>query len=150
MYIHRSDASENLSVWILHSATGEDWDKHFGHIRDVATWSGAGKKRGAAVLVALDFSRPDVGRRAELARVTDAPDYNPWVAFINPSSAVRMLIAMLGWMQKAPRYEMSLFGKSTEALAWLSQKRGEPLDRLGVLLREAAEEYKTLSGSTIP
>jgi hypothetical protein len=149
MYLHRHDADDALAIWALHESTPQDWDEHFHHIRDVATWSGKTGKRANVILVARDFSRPDAKRRAELARLTEAPGYNPHVAFVSPSAALRTVLTMFGWVQKAPKYEMDFFGSSAAAANWLEKRRGDGV-RLRAMLTDLASEYKTKTGQEFP
>ena len=150
MYVHRHDANDALAIWVFQNSTPEEWDEHFAHLRDVATWSNKTGRRGATMLVARDFSRPDSKRRAELARLTEAMGYDPYVAFVSPSAALRTVLTMFGWVQKAPRYEMDFFGSSDAALRWLEKKRGASLSKLQAMLTDIRTEYKKATGGELP
>jgi len=150
MYVHRHDANEALAIWVFQQSTPEEWDRHFEHLREVATWSNKSGRRGAAMLVARDFSRPDSKRRAELARLTEAAGYDPFVAFVSPSAALRAVLTMFGWVQKAPRYEMDFFGTSDAALRWLEKKRGGSLTKMQAMLEDVRSQYKKETGGELP
>ncbi|AKU95549.1 hypothetical protein AKJ09_02213 [Labilithrix luteola] len=150
MYLHRHDAEDARAVWVFEQSSPEEWDAHFEHLRDLATWSGKTGKRATAILIARDFSRPDSKRRAELARLTEAPGYNPHVAFVSPSAALRTVLTMFGWVQKAPKYEMDFFGTSTSATQWLDKRRPGDSKKLHAMLADITTEYKTKTGKDLP
>lgn len=150
MYIHRHAADDALAVWVFQASTPQEWDAHFEHLREVATWSGKAGRRGATMLIARDFSRPDAQRRTELAQLTEAAGYDPYVAFVSPSAALRAVLTMFGWVQKAPRYEMDFFGSSEGALGWLEKKRGGSLEKMRSMLTDIRAQYKKETGLELP
>ncbi len=145
MYLHRHDERAGLALWLFQGARDEDWEAHFAHLRQIAEWPKPGGRRVAAILVTKDFDRPDAKRRAELARLTDMPGYDPYVAFVSPNVAVRAMLTMFSWVQKAPRYEMDFFSSTQQALSWLEIKRGSKL-ALETMIRELRLEYAKIGG----
>lgn len=150
MYLHRHDAKDARAIWIFEQSTPEEWDSHFEHLRELTTWSAKAGKRATAILVARDFARPDAKRRAELARLTEANGYDPHVAFVSPSAALRTVLTMFGWVQKAPKYEMDFFGTCAAATQWLDKKRPGDSTKLQSMLADITAEYKTKSGKDLP
>ncbi|HWL87303.1 MAG TPA: hypothetical protein VNO21_15975 [Polyangiaceae bacterium] len=146
MYIYRHDTREAIAVWVFDRTTIEEWELHFEHLRDLATWSGQTGKRAAALLLATNFERPDPKRRAELARCTEAPGYDPYVAFIAPNAALRAVLTMFRWVQKTPKYELDFFATSRDGATWLEDKRGERLHRLREFLAEIRIDYRRAAG----
>jgi hypothetical protein len=141
VYLHRHDNREALAIWaFLGGVTGAEWDQHFAHLRDIATWSTKTGRRAACVLLAPDFDPPDAKRRRELATLTDAAGYDPFVAFVSPNAAIRAVLTVFKWVQKTPKYEMDFFPDTKEAVHWLGTKRGGPLDRLDRLVMEVEAE----------
>jgi hypothetical protein len=142
MYCHRHDANEGLAVWAMGAASQAEWELHFTHLREVATWSRRLGKRAACMLLSLkDFDRPDARTRQELAKLTELPGYDPFVAFVSPNTAVRATLTMFKWVQKTPQYEMDFFATSGEAIQWLARKRGGGrLLTLELLVREVDQE----------
>jgi hypothetical protein len=141
MYIHRHDESQALAVWFFDSVSGAEWDQHFEHLRQVATWTGKTGKRACCLLVVgKSFERPDAMRRASLTALTEAPGYNPYVAFVSPNTALRAILTMFSWFQKAPKYEMEFFATAAEGTKWLDQNRGGGIGRLTSMLREVESE----------
>ena len=150
MYVSRVDTDELVALWVFDESTPEEWDAH---LRDLATYIASFKgsgRRGASLIIARDFSRPATGHRAELTRLTDLPEFDPFVAFVNPNAALRAVLAMFGWMQKAPRYEIDFFGSSGAGLAWLEKKRGMKLNKLTSFHEEVVAEYRQKMGRDLP
>jgi hypothetical protein len=143
MYLHRHDEEEALAVWLFSRATDAEWDEHCGHLRAIATWSKKTEKRAACVLIAMDFDRPDAKRRQELALLTKAPGYDPYVAFVWANAAVRAVLSVFQWVQKAPKYEMDFFPTTTEAVKWLGTKRGGRLFALEDMVRDVERDIST-------
>lgn len=150
MYLHRNDAQESLAVWVFADATPAEWDLHFEHLRHVATWSAKTGKRTAALLVSRGEKGLDARRRAELVRLTEAPGYDPYVAFVTLNVPLRAALTMFGWIQKAPRYEMSIFSRSNDAFAWLEKKRESSLPTLATMLAEVRSIYESETGKELP
>jgi hypothetical protein len=143
MYVHRHDSQEAVAVWSFNRTTPEEWDEHFGHLREVATWSRATAKRAACLLIGgKDFDRPDAKRRQELAQLTEAPGYDPYVAFVTPNTALRAVLTVFKWVQKAPKYEMDFFGSSSEGVHWLARQRGGRIIVLERMLRDVEREIQ--------
>jgi hypothetical protein len=142
MYLYRHDEHAAFAVWVFDRGTPEEWDLHLQHVSMVSAWPRRIGKRTAAVLALADFARPNAARRAELVRITNTPGYDPYLAFIMPSRAARALLTILGWVHKAPQYEIAFHGNSTDALAWLESKRGEELPGLRNMVAELLTEYR--------
>src|ERR1700743_896120 len=117
MYLHRHDERAGLAIWLFDKATDVEWEAHFAHLRPLPPWAKPGGRRVAAILITKDFDRPDAKRRAELARLTEAPGYDPYVAFVSANVAVRAMLTMFSWVQKTPRYEMDFFATTIDAVA---------------------------------
>jgi hypothetical protein len=98
------------------------------------------------VLIAGSFARPDASHRGELARLTEAPGYDPYVAFVMPNLAVRSVLTMMGWVQKAPKYEMSFVASTDEALIWLQTRRNDSRIRLQAMVDAVLEEHRKAGG----
>jgi hypothetical protein len=145
MYLERHDERAGAAVWLFDNADPEDWANHFADLRKVAEWTKPGGRRAAAMLIIRDFDRPDPMTRAELARLTEAPGYDPYVAFISPNFAVRAMLTMFSWVQKTPRYEMDYFGTTDEAIVWLEGRRAA-LPVLRGLVRDLRAEYQKYGG----
>jgi hypothetical protein len=141
VYLHRHDSKEALAIWAMAGqVTGAEWDQHFTHLRDVATWSTKTGKRAACVLLAVDFAHPDAKRRRDLALLTDAPGYDPFVAFVSANAAVRAVLTVFKWVQRAPKYEMDFFPNTKEAVRWLKTQRGGQLTAIDRMVREVEAE----------
>lgn len=150
MYVSRVDTDEVVALWVFEESTPEEWDAHLRDLaRYIASFKASGR-RGASLIIARDFSRPATEHRAELTRLTDLPEFNPFVAFVNPNAALRAVLAMFGWMQKAPRYELDFFGSSAAGLAWLEKKRGTKLPQLSSFHSEVLAEYRQKKGRDLP
>lgn len=145
MYLHRHDDEGRLAIWLFDKSTSEEWDAHFEHLKQLAAWPPSNGKRAAAMLIARTFDRPNAERRVELARLTEAAGYDPYVAFVTANLAARSVLTMMGWVQKAPRYEMSFFPGTNEALTWLETKRGGSRVRLQAMVDAVLEEHRKLS-----
>ena len=146
MYIHRHDAHEGVAVWLFDRTTVEEWELHFEHLRELATCSDRTGKRACAMILARHFERPDPKRRAELAKCTEAPGYDPYVAFVAPNAAMRAVLTMFTWVQKTPKYELDFFPTSREGAAWLEDKRGARLEHLRGFLTEIRVDFRRVSG----
>jgi hypothetical protein len=147
MYLHRHDESGRLAVWLFDKSSSKEWDEHFEHLKALAGWSAKGGPRAVAVLIAGAFARPDAHHRVELARLTEAPGYDPYVAFVMPNLAVRSVLTMMGWVQRAPRYEMSFVASTDEALTWLDARRGDTRLRLQAMVDAVLEEQRQAGGA---
>jgi hypothetical protein len=145
MYLERHDERTGAAVWLFDNASAGDWARHFDDLRKVAEWKKPGGRRVAAMLIFRDFDRPDAKTRAELARLTEAPGYDPHVAFVTANFAVRAMLTMFSWMQKAPRYDMDYFGTTAAGQAWLEGRRGA-LPILETMIREVRSEYRQHGG----
>jgi hypothetical protein len=145
MYLRRHDERAGAAVWLFDNANQDEWVAHFADLRQIAAWAKPAGRRVAAVLIFRDFDRPDAKARAELARLTEAPGYDPYVAFVSANFAVRAMLTMFSWVQKAPRYEMDYFGTTAQALSWLEGRRGA-LGALQALIEEVRQEYRRSGG----
>jgi hypothetical protein len=145
MYLDRHDERSGAAVWLFDNASADDWARHFAHLRKLAEWKKPAGRRVAAVLIFRDFDRPDAKTRAELARLTEAPGYDPHVAFVTANFAVRAMLTMFSWMQKAPLYEIDYFGTTSEGLTWLEGRRGT-LPALQTMIRDLRSEYRQNGG----
>lgn len=150
MYLYKHSEQESLAVWVFAEASGEEWDLHFEHLRQVATWSTKTGKRAATMIISRGEKGLNARRRAELVRLTEAPGYDPYVAFVTLNVPLRAALTMFGWIQKAPRYEMNIFSRSDDAFAWLEKKRGTSLPSLAEMLAEARAIYKGETGNELP
>lgn len=149
MYISHVDADETVALWVFDQMTTAEWDAHLDDLQKYISGFKPGK-RGASLIIARDFSRPDSKRRVELVRLTGQANFDPFVAFISPNAALRAILAVFGWMQKAPRYEVDFFGSSAAGLSWLQKKRDEPLPKLTANLASAVAEFKEKTGRDLP
>lgn len=149
MYLHHHDEPTSCAIWIFHNPIAADWEAHFDHLRTLATWSGKTGKRAATILIAPTVDRPDAKQRTQLSRLTEAPGYDPYVAFVTPSAALRAVLTMFGWVQKAPRYEMNFFGSSDAGVRWLEDKRGERLGSLQEALTGLRGEFRQKTGQDL-
>lgn len=145
MYIHRHDAHEGVAVWLFDRTTVEEWELHFEHLRELATWSNRTGKRACTMILNRHFERPDAVRRAELAKCTEAPGYDPYVAFVAPNAAMRAVLTMFTWVQKAPKYELDFFATSRDGATWLEAKRGARLERLHEFLAQIRVDARRVS-----
>jgi hypothetical protein len=145
MYLWRHDERAGLAVWLFDNASQDDWQAHFADLRTITSWAKPAGRRVAAILIFRDFDRPDAKCRAELARLTEAPGYDPYVAFVSANFAVRAMLTMFSWVQKAPRYDMDYFGTTAEALSWLEGRRGA-VGALQAMVKELRQEYRGLGG----
>jgi hypothetical protein len=145
MYLHRHDEDGKLAVWLFDKATEQEWEAHFEHLKQLAAWPASRGKRAACVLISGAFDRPTTRQRVTLARLTEAPGYDPYVAFVMPNLAVRSVLTMMGWVQKAPRYEMSFFPGTAEGLTWLHEKRSDARPGLQAMVDAVLEEQRKAS-----
>jgi len=147
MYIHRHDVPEAVAVWLFDRPTVEEWELHFEHLRELATWSDRTGKRACAMILNHHFERPDAVRRAELAKCTEAPGYDPFVAFVAPNAAMRAVLTMFTWVQKTPKYELDFVATSRDGVTWLEEKRGARLEKLREFLTEIRVDFRRVSGA---
>ncbi len=147
MYLHRHDESGRLAVWLFDKSSSKEWDEHFEHLKALSGWSAKGGPRAAAVLIAGSFARPDSHHRVELARLTEAPGYDPYVAFVMPNLAVRSVLTMMGWVQKAPKYEMSFVASTADALTWLDTRRRDARIGLQAMIDAVLEEQRQVTSA---
>jgi hypothetical protein len=147
MYLHRHDEVGKLAVWLFDKTSPQEWEAHFEHLKQLAAWPQGRGGRAAAVLIAASFDRPNAKHRVELARLTEAPGYDPYVAFVTPNLAVRSVLTMMGWVQKAPQYEMSFFANTDEALTWLHGRRNDTRIRLQAMVDAVLEEHRKAGGA---
>ena len=131
MYVHAHDPVRGLAVWYFRRPTIAEWTEHFGHLEEVASWSRRIGKRAACVMIPASFDLPDAKRRAELAKYTELPGYDPYVAFVAPNAAVQGALTVMSWLQKKPQYETKFVTSVEAARAWLEEQRGERLEALG-------------------
>jgi hypothetical protein len=137
MYTFAHDEALSIGVWVVDKPTPDEWAQHFEHLRQLARWSPANGRRAAIMLVpGSAFDRPDALRRAELARLTAAPGYDPFIALVTPNAAARGLLTVLRWMQPRPRWELEPFADTESALGWLEGRRGGALPALRAMTTE--------------
>jgi len=134
MYAFENDPVRSLAVWCFDKATNADWDTHFAHLRDLATWSGKTGLRPAALLIPGGFDVPDTEHRTELTQLTALPGYDPFVAFVAPNKAVKTVLQLFALFQRNPKYEMRYVASVAEGIAWLEGKRGAALPELGEMV----------------
>jgi hypothetical protein len=147
MYLHRRDEVGKLAVWLFDKASPQEWDTHFEHLEQIAAWPQGRGDRAATVLIAASFDRPNAKQRAELARVTEAPGFDCYVAFVTPNLALRSVLTMLGWVHKAPKYEIGFFANTDEALIWLHGRRNDVRIRLEAMVDAVLEEHRKAGGA---
>lgn len=135
MYSFAHDEANSLAVWVVDRLDADEWQLHFEHLRSLAQWSTRTKRRAAVVLVPGNaFDRPNALIRAELARLSGAVGYDPFLAIVTPNVAARGLLTMLQWVQRRPRWELEAFGDVASALYWLERRRGQPLPGLRIMV----------------
>lgn len=130
MYDFEHDPTNALAVWIFGSATPSEWEAHFGHLRELATWSGKTGRRAAALLINKTFDMPSAELRAKLTEHTVLPGYDPYVAFVAPNKTMMTVLTLFSWFQKKPRYETQFVSSSDAGILWLEERRGERLPEL--------------------
>lgn len=148
MYLHAHDPVRGLAVWYFHKMVPSDWDEHFAHLSEIATWSRRIGKRAACVMIPASFELPDAKRRAELARCTGLPGYDPYVAFVAPNAAVQGALTVMAWLQKKPQYETKFVSSVDAARVWLEERRGERLDALGQMLDDVYRRANVRAASS--
>ncbi|MBX5480737.1 MAG: hypothetical protein IRZ16_02640 [Myxococcaceae bacterium] len=146
MYFYDHNQPMGLAVWLFDKMTDADWDLHFKHLEDMATWSEKSGVRPAVLLIPKGFDMPPTERRTRLTELTNQPGYDPYVAFVAPNKAIQTVLTLFSWFQKKPKYDTSFVASAADGIAWLEKMRGAKLPMLQVMLNDVYKRAGVQAG----
>jgi len=150
MYLSEHDPVESLAVWYFSACNRAEWEQHFAHLRDLAQWSARTGKRAAVILIPAGFEVPDTDMRIKLTELTQAPGYDPQIAFVAPNKAAQAVLTMFSWFQRQPRYETKYVSNVDDGITWLEGRRGAPLPKLAEMAERVLERANAIRTEARP